>query len=89
MKRQRRALQSTAAGPMRDFLDYHRALGKRFDSEAWALSLFDRYLVEQKVEALTAITSLMWKASSVRGLAMRPRVTTSCWEFFVAGSTGW
>ena len=69
MKKQRRALQSTAAGPMRDFLDYHRALGKRFDSEAWALSLFDRYLVEQKVEALTAITSLMVE----NFLSARPR----------------
>lgn len=59
MSRQRRALQSTAAGPMRDFLDHHRALGKRFDNEAWALSLFDHYLVEQKVEALTAITPLL------------------------------
>ncbi len=54
---------------MRDFLDYHRALGKRFDSEAWALSLFDRYLVEQKVEVLTAITPLMVE----NFLSSRPR----------------
>jgi hypothetical protein len=54
MRRQRRVLQSTAAGAMQEFLDYHHALGKRFDNEAWALNLFDRYLVEQEVEALTA-----------------------------------
>ena len=69
MKRQRRVLQSTAAGAMQDFLDYHHALGKRFDNEAWALSLFDRYLVEQKVQALTAITPLMVE----NFLSSRPR----------------
>ena len=69
MRRQRRALQSTAAGAMRDFLEHHHALGKRFDSEAWALGLFDRYLVEQKVEALTAITPPMME----KFLSARPR----------------
>ena len=69
MRRQRRVLQSTAAAAMQDFLDYHHALGKRFDNEAWALNLFDRYLVEQKVEALTAITSLMVE----KFLSSRPR----------------
>jgi site-specific recombinase XerD len=44
---------------MRDFLNYHRALGKRFETEEWALGLFDRYLVQQKVQTLTAVTSLM------------------------------
>lgn len=56
MKRQRQALQSAAAGAMRDFLNHHRALGKRFDAEEWALGLFDRYLLEQRVQALPAIT---------------------------------
>lgn len=69
MRRQRRALQSAAAGAMQDFLDYHHALGKRFDNEAWALSLFDRYLVEQKLEALTAITPLVVE----NFLSSRPR----------------
>jgi integrase len=69
MRRQRRVLQSTAAGAMQDFLDYHHALGKRFDNEAWALSLFDRYLVEQRVQALTAITPLMVE----NFLSSRPR----------------
>ena len=57
MKRQRQALQSAAAGAMRDFLNYHRALGNRFDSEEWALGLFDRYLIAQKVLGLPAITA--------------------------------
>ncbi|MBE0540918.1 MAG: tyrosine-type recombinase/integrase [Verrucomicrobia bacterium] len=57
MKRQRQALQSAAAGAMRDFLNHHRALGKRFDTEEWALGLFDRYLVEQKVPAPPAIAA--------------------------------
>ena len=57
MKRQRQALQSPVAGAMQDFLNHQRALGKRFDTEEWALSLFDRYLVRQKVETLTGVTS--------------------------------
>lgn len=59
MKRQRRALQSSVANLMRDFLNHQRALGKRFDNEEWALSLFDRYLVEQKVQGLADITALV------------------------------
>lgn len=69
MRRQRRALQSMVAGAMQNFLDYHQALGKRFDNEAWALSLFDRYLVEQKVQALTEITPVMVE----NFLSSRPR----------------
>ena len=56
MKGQRQAQQSPVAEAMQEFLNYHRALGKRFDTEEWALDLFDRYLVEQKVQTLTAIT---------------------------------
>lgn len=51
-----RPYQSSAADAMRTFLLYHRALGKRFDTEDRALSLFDRYLVEQKIPALSDIT---------------------------------
>jgi integrase len=54
---------------MRDFLNYHRALGKRFDNEEWALGLFDRYLVEQQVQAISAITPLMVE----NFLSSRPR----------------
>lgn len=69
MRRQRRAPQSAAAGAMRDFLNHHRALGKRFDNEEWALSLFDRYLVEHQLQALSAITPLMVE----NFLSSRPR----------------
>jgi site-specific recombinase XerD len=31
-------------------------LGKRFDSEAWTLNLFDRYLIEWRIPTLAAIT---------------------------------
>lgn len=58
MKKERRALQSSLAKPIRDFLSHHRALGKRFRTEDYALGLFDRYVAEQKVETLTAITPL-------------------------------
>jgi site-specific recombinase XerD len=69
MKRQRQALQSAAAGAMRDFLNYHRALGKRFDTEEWALGLFDRYLIAQKVLGLAAITAPVVE----KFLSSRPR----------------
>jgi integrase len=54
---------------MQDFLNHHRALGKRFDNEEWALGLFDRYLVEQQLQALSAITPLMVE----NFLSSRPR----------------
>lgn len=58
MKSNHRALRSLMAEPIRDFLSHHRALGKRFLTEARALELFDHYLAEQKVETLMAITPL-------------------------------
>lgn len=85
MKRQRRVLQSSAAGAMQDFLDYHHALGKRFDNEAWALNLFDRYLVEQKVEALTAITSLMVE----NFLSSRPRKVAKSFNHLLGALRRW
>jgi site-specific recombinase XerD len=85
MKRQRRALQSTAAGAMRDFLDYHRALGKRFDTEEWTLSQFDRYLVGQNVQALTAITPLMVE----NFLRSRPRKTAKSYNQLLGVLRSW
>jgi len=58
MKKERRALASSMADPIRDFLSHHRALGKRFLTEERALGLFDRYVAEKKIESLTAITPL-------------------------------
>jgi len=85
MKRQRQALQSTAAGAMRDFLKYHRALGKRFDTEEWTLGLFDRYLVEQKVQALTAITPPMVE----NFLTSRPRKVAKSYNQLLGVLRGW
>lgn len=59
MKRQPRALQSSVAEAMRDYLNHQRALGKRFDTEEWALKLFDRYLFERQVQTVTGITPLV------------------------------
>lgn len=85
MRRQRRAFQSTAAGLIRDFLDHHRALGNRFDNEAWALSLFDRYLVEQKIEALTAITPLIVE----NFLSARPRKVAKSYNHLLGVLRRW
>ena len=85
MKRQRRAFQSTAAGAMRDFLNYHRALGKRFDTEEWTLSQFDRYLMEQNVQALTAITPVMVE----NFLSSRPRKAATSYNQLLGVLRGW
>ena len=64
-----RDFKSPLAGEIDRFLAHHRALGKRFDTEEAALGLFDRYLVEQEVPTLEAITS----ALLTDFLAARPR----------------
>lgn len=62
-------LQSPLATPIRAFLTHHRALGKRFDTEESALRLLDRYLMEQGVDSLDAITANLLDAF----LRSRPR----------------
>ena len=57
------------AGEMADFLRHQRALGKRFINEERGLLLFDQYLIEQKIEAVTKITPELVDAF----LASRPR----------------
>jgi site-specific recombinase XerD len=64
-------LQSLLADPMAQFLAYHRALGKRFDTEAATLQLLDRYLLEQQVVRLEAITPALLEAF----LGTRPRAS--------------
>ena len=51
-----RDCRSVLAEHMRDFLAYHRALGKRFESEEDGLRLLDRYLLRQPVTTPEAIT---------------------------------
>lgn len=62
-------LQSPLAAPIRDFLLHHRALGKRFDTEEAALRLLDRYLQDQGIESLEAMTPALLEAF----LGSRPR----------------
>ena len=48
--------KSCLADRIRDFLAYHRALGKRFASEEDSLRMLDRYLLIQSVTTPQAIT---------------------------------
>ncbi len=80
-----KAMQSTVAGAMQEFLNYHRALGKRFDTEEWALGLFDRYLVEQKVQALSAITPLLIE----NFLSSRPRKVAKSYNHLLGVLRRW
>ena len=49
-------LPSPLSESIQSFLSYHRALGKRFESEEDALRLLDRYLCEQDVTTLAQVT---------------------------------
>jgi site-specific recombinase XerD len=63
------ALQSPLAEAMTQFLAHHRVLGKRFDTEAAALQLLDRYLLEQRIASIEAVTPAVLEAF----LGSRPR----------------
>lgn len=69
MNQDKTRFQSALAAEMTDFLSHQRALGKRFRNEEGALCLFDRYLVNEKIEAIAAITPTLIDAF----LASRPR----------------
>lgn len=69
MNRGTTPFQSTLAAEMADFLGHQRALGKRFINEERALRLFDRYLVDQKINAIAEVTPAVVDAF----LASRPR----------------
>lgn len=62
---------SLLAEPIAQFLAHHRALGKRFDTEAATLQLLERYLLEQQITALEAITAALLEAF----LSTRPRAS--------------
>jgi len=62
---------SLLAEPIAQFLAHHRALGKRFDTEAAALQLLERYLLEQQITTLEAITAALLEAF----LGTRPRAS--------------
>ena len=69
MNQDQAKFQSALAAEMTDFLSHQRALGKRFLNEERALRLFDRYLVNEKIGAIAAITPTLIDAF----LASRPR----------------
>lgn len=61
--------RSVVAQDLQHFLDYKRSLGRRFEVEEKTLRLFDRYVVEQKIEHLAQLTASLVEAF----LASRPR----------------
>lgn len=60
---------SPLAEGMTHFVQHHRALGRRYESEVWSLRLLDRFLVEQNVASIAEITPAVIDAF----LASRPR----------------
>lgn len=60
---------SPLADGIAQFVEHKRVLGRRYETEVWALRLFDRYLVEHNVAAIVAITPDLIEAF----LASRPR----------------
>jgi site-specific recombinase XerD len=65
----RTELGSPLAEPIRRFIAHKRALNRRFDCEEKALHLFDRYLAERGMPAVTSVTPTVVEAF----LASRPR----------------
>ena len=69
MNPQWRGFESVLADDIRNYLEYKRALGYKFETEESTLRLLDRYLDEQHVATITAITLPLIEAF----LAARPR----------------
>jgi len=85
MKRERRSLQSLAAGAIGDFLNHQRALGKRFDTEEGALGLFDRYLAEQKIQTLADLSSQVVESF----MSSRPRKVAKSYNHLLGVLRRW
>jgi site-specific recombinase XerD len=66
-------LQSPLAPGIARFLEHKRALGRRFDTEEWALRLFDRFLVRQQVRTVDDVTPAIVDAFLVSRPRHRPR----------------
>jgi len=62
-------LTSPLAEGINQFLAYRRALGRRYDNEAWSLRLLDRYLAAHGIECIGDITPPVIEAF----LVSRPR----------------
>src|SRR5262249_35856878 len=85
MKRACRPFQSSVAGFFQDFIRYHRALGKRFDTEERALRLFDQYLLEQGVYQLGVMIPALLQVF----LNSRPRPVAKIYNLFWGVLRGW
>lgn len=60
---------SPLANAITGFVGHKRVLGRRYETEVYALRLFDRYLVEHRVDAIDSITPDLIESF----LASRPR----------------
>lgn len=65
--------QSPLAGDIKRFLTYKRALARQFRTEESVLRLLDRYLVEQRVTHIAAITPLLLDGFFASRPRTRPR----------------
>jgi site-specific recombinase XerD len=65
--------ESVLADPITRFLAAKRTMGCRFDTEDRALRLLDRYLIEQQIPSIAAVTADVLEAF----LTSRPRAGTS------------
>ena len=89
----RYSLQSPLSESIQSFLSYHRALGKRFESEEDALRLLDRYLCEQDVTTLAQVTPQLLEDFLVsrprtRGAQLQPSAQRSGSPVSLAGGPG-
>ena len=64
---------SPLADGIAQFIEHKRVLGRRFETETFALRLFDRYLVEQHVGAIYSITPELIEAFLTSRPRHRPR----------------
>ncbi len=70
MTRLAQGYASPLADGMAQFVAHKRVLGRRYETEVYALRLFDRHLVAQGITKVDAITPVVIEAF----LAARPRV---------------
>ena len=69
MTRLAQEFASPLADGIAQFVAHKRVLGRRYETETYALRLFDRHLVAQGITTLDAITPVVIEAF----LAARPR----------------
>ncbi len=67
------AVTSPLTGAITRFLDHKRVLGRRYDTEADALRLFNRYLVEQHIATVAEITPAVIDTFLLSRPRRRPR----------------